>query len=196
MDFTNPLFLQYFLALAVVAAISVMLIRGSIRHLEDRITSFLQVEEDRENSIRSRERLVVAAALEGELKANHSKLEAFLLIYQEMLRNLKEPGRAPKYKQGGEIIHEKPALSRTIFDAYADRLELLGPHLAADLAHIYAGVEVDPEYKTLAPDLSADKAIRTVERIVEGAKDMMPAIEKSIGGLSVIVRDKQRAPTS
>lgn len=196
MDFTNPLFLQYFIALAVVATICVLVIRGSIKHLEERITSFLQVEEDRENSIRARERLVVAAALEGELKANHSKLEAFLLIYQEMLRNLKEPGRAPKYKQGGEIIHEKPALSRTIFDAYADRLDLLGPGIAGDLAHIYAGVDVDPEYKTLAPDLSPDKAIRTVERIVEGAKDMLAPIEKNIGALSVIVRDKQKTPIS
>lgn len=193
MNFTDPVFLQYALALCIVAALCVLIIKGSINRLEERISSFLQVEEERENSIRTRERLVIAAALEGELKANQSKLEAFLLIYQEMLRTLKEPGRAPKYKQGGEIIHEKPTLSRTIFDAYADRLELLGPGLAGDLSQIYAQVEVEPEYKTLAADLSPDKAIRVVERIVEGAKDMLAPIEKNIGALSVIVRDRQKA---
>ena len=173
MNFADPIFLQFALALAIAAAVIIVVLRGSMRQLEERITSFLQVEEERENSIRARERLVIAAALEGELKANQSKLEAFLLIYQEMLRNLKEPGRAPKYKQGGEIIHEKPALARTIFDAYADRLELLGPGIAGDL--------------------SPDKAIHVVERIVENAKDMMAPIEKSIGALSVIVRDRSKS---
>lgn len=192
-----PDFYLFVLVLAIsviiTAAIMWFFIRINFKKLEDRLQEFMQVEADREEQLRRRERLVVAAAFEGELLANRTKLEAFILIYQEMLRNLKEPGKAPKYKQGGEIIHERPALARTIFDAYAGRLDLLGVDMAGELSKIYGEVETDPAYKTLSADLSSDQALHVVERIVESAKNLIAPIEKTIAALRVIVRDKTRA---
>ncbi len=193
MDFTSPAFIQTAVVLVIAVMTMAFLLRHYTMRLEHRIEDFLKVENDREEDLRARERLVIAAALEGELMANQTKLEAFLLIYQELLRNLKEPGRAPKYKQGGEIIHDKPALSRTIFDAYATRLELVGPNVAGNLARIYADVDIEPEYKTLSPEMSPDQAIRMVEIIVENAKKLLDPVEKSIASLGVIVRDKRRS---
>lgn len=194
MPFSDPSLIYTVIALIFAVGIMALLLRHYTTRLERRIDDFLHVEQDREDELRARERLVIAAALEGELTANLSKIEAFLLIYTELLRSFKEPGRAPKYKSGGEIIHERPALARTIFDAYVDRLERLGPSLAGDLAGIYAQVEEDPEYKTLDADLSADAAIRTIERIVQNAKALKEPIEQSIAGLAVVVRDKKKRP--
>lgn len=191
-----PILPDLTLNLAVFAVVIILgtwlIARFYMKRLETRLQDFLQFENDREERLRKRERLVVAAAFEGELLANRTKLEAFILIYQEMLRNLKEPGKAPKYRQGGEIVHERPALARTIFDAYADRLDLLGPDMAGDLSRIYAEVETDPSYKTLSADLSTDQALHIVERIVESAKALIAPMEKTIAGLRVIVRDKAR----
>lgn len=159
--------------------------------LKDSILNIVSEDRAREDDLKSREKLVIAAAIEGELTSNQTKLQAFLVVYQEMLRNLKEPTRAPKYKQPGEIIHEKPALSRTIFDAYADKLVLLGETMARDLAKIYTDIDTDPAYKTLSDDLSTDQTIHIVERIVESAQSLNAPMEKAIGALGVIVRNRQ-----
>ncbi len=161
------------------------------KSLRTMVLSIVHEDRAREDDLKSREKLVIAAAIEGELSANQAKLQAFLVVYQEMLRNLKEPTRAPKYKQPGEIIHEKPALSRTIFDAYADKLVLLGETMARDLSKIYSDIVTDTAYKTLSDDLSTDQTIHIVERIVENAQTMNVPMEKAIGALGVIVRNRQ-----
>lgn len=161
------------------------------KNLKDTVLQIVTDDRKREDDLKSREKLVIAAAIEGELSANQAKLQAFLTVYQEMLRNLKEPTRAPKYKQPGEIIHEKPALSRTIFEAYADKLMLLGDNMTRELARIYTEIETDPPYKTLSDNLSTDQTIHIVERIVENAQNMNAPMEKAIGALGVIVRNRQ-----
>lgn len=178
-------------ATVLLTSLAVMFVMNIyFKGLKNFVTDVVQENRAREDDLKAREKLVIAAAIEGELTANQSKLQAFLVVYQEMLRNLKEPTRAPKYKQPGEIIHEKPALSRSIFDAYADKLALLGEVMARDLAHIYAEMETDPTYKTLSDDLSTDQTIHIVERIVENAQSLSAPMEKTIGALGVIVRNR------
>lgn len=183
-------------AILILVGLSVIAVLWVVIHfyhtrLYNRITTIVNQDRAREEDLALREKLVVAAALEGELIANQSKLQAFLVVYQEMLRNLKEPSRAPKYKQAGDIIHEKPALSRAIFDAYIEKLSLLGEGITKDLVQIYTQVESDPAYKTLSDELSTDQAIHIVERIVENANDMNKPMEKMIGALGVIVRNQK-----
>lgn len=161
------------------------------KSLKEAVLDIVNEDRLREDDLKSREKLVIAAAIEGELMSNQAKLQAFLTVYQEMIKNLKEPTRAPKYKQPGEVIHEKPALTRTIFEAYADKLVLLGESMARDLAKIYAEIETNPSYKTLTEDLSTDQTIHIVERIVESAQSLNGPIEKAIGALGVIARNRQ-----
>ncbi len=150
----------------------------------------------RQDHLREREKFVVAAMFEAEINANKIKLEAFLVIYEEMLRNLRDTVRQQRFRQTGEIIHEQPPLNRAVFDAYKDRMELLGPQLAADLTKIYSSIEPNPEYITLDPDLPIEKAIRKVEEIIEDAKGLIPPTDKALSGLSVIIRDRKKSALS
>lgn len=187
-----PFIIQTVATIAGVAVIMMMLNRRQMLEIEERIQKLFIEKETRENELRGRERVVIAASLESELLANKTKIEAFLLIYHELLRSLKDPGKAPKYKMGGEIVHEKPALARSIFDAYIAKLELFGPTIAGELAELYAQIEEDPEYITLNPDLNTDQAINMVERIVTNAKNLLDPIERNIGALNVIIRSKKK----
>lgn len=145
----------------------------------------------REKQLKEREKYVIAAALEQEVHSNRAKLDAFLVIYEELLKSLRDPGRTPKYQRAGDIIHEKPALTRTVYDAHVDKLDLLGPQLASDLASLYAMVTPNPDYKTLEPELPIEKAREQVDRIIRGAERLIEPMDKTSGALSVIVRDKR-----
>lgn len=189
---TIPFIVQTLIIIAAIVGTMIMLNRQQTRQFEGKIQSLLAEKDARENELRTRERVVIAASLESEMLANKTKIEAFLLIYQELLRSLKDPGKAPKYKLGGEIVHEKPALSRNIFDAYIARLELFGPTIAGELAELYAQIEEDPEYITLTPDMNTDVAINMVERIVTNAKNLLDPLERNMGALNVIIRSKKK----
>lgn len=187
-----PFFIQTAIIIGVILPAMFALNKRHVRDIDAKIAEFFAEKDAREGELRARERLVIAASMESELLANKTKIEAFLLIYQELLRSLRDPGKAPKYKLGGEIVHEKPALSRNIFDAYISRLELFGPTIAGELSQLYAQIEEDPEYKTLNPEMSQDQAINMVESIVLNAKNLLEPLEKNIGALNVIIRTKKR----
>lgn len=150
----------------------------------------------RQDQLHEREKFVVAAMFEAELNANRIKLEAFLVIYEEMLRNLRDAVRQQRFRQTGEIVHEQPPLNRAVFDAYKDKMELLGPQLAADITKIYSVIEPNPEYITLEPGLPIERAIQKVEGIIDDAKNLMPPTDKALSGLSVIIRDRGKEALS
>ncbi|NBX66948.1 MAG: hypothetical protein EBQ96_08135 [Proteobacteria bacterium] len=147
----------------------------------------------RERQLKEREKYVIASALEGELHTNRAKLDAFLTIYEELLKSLRDPSKKPKYQRAGDIIHEKPALSRTVYDSHIDKLDILGPQLSTELANLYANIEASPDYKTLEPELPIEKARETVDKIIKSATKMADPMDKMIGALAVIVRDKRGA---
>ncbi|MBU6235561.1 MAG: hypothetical protein KGQ41_06930, partial [Alphaproteobacteria bacterium] len=68
----------------------------------------------RERQLKEREKYVIASAIEAEINTNRAKLDAFLTIYEELLKSLRDPSKKPKYQRAGDIIHEKPALARTV----------------------------------------------------------------------------------
>lgn len=145
----------------------------------------------RERQLKEREKYVIAAALENELVTNRAKLDAFLVIYEELLKTLRDPSRTPKYQRAGDIVHEKPALVRDAFDAHVDKLDLLGPQLSAELATLYAGFTTHPDYRTLEPEVPIEKAREAVDRIVRNAEKLIEPLDKVTGALSVILRDRR-----
>ena len=144
----------------------------------------------REKSLKDRERFVISASLEGELRTNHAKLDAFLIIYDEMLKNLKDPSKTPKYKQGGDVIHEKPALARSVYDSNLDKLDLLGPQMVGDLTDLYVSIDANPDYITLEPEMPIEQVIQIVQKIVTDAQRLLEPTEQLSSGLGIIVREK------
>lgn len=137
-----------------------------------------------EASLRTREKLVLASALEGELMDNKSKLEAYIAIYRELLSSLKDPAKTPRYQQGGDLVHKHPALGRAIFDANADKLNLLDLKLASDISKLYVTFRSDAEYTNLDPSLPLETAVRMVEMVIQDAEKLMPKIDGLIERLS------------
>ena len=147
----------------------------------------------RERALKEREKYVIASALEAELMTNRAKLDAFLVIYEELLKSLRDPSKTPKYQRAGDIIHEKPALTRSVYDSHVDKMELLGPQIATDLSNLYQYILPNPDYRTLEPEIPVEKAREIVDRIVRNAEKLLEPLDKVAGALSVIVRDKRGA---
>lgn len=181
------LFLLTFICLAL------MLLKGmrDIAHLQKHQISGAQ---RREKQAKERDKYVLAAALDAELKNNRAKLDAFLGIYSEQIRGLRDPSKTPKYKRGGDVIHEKPALSRTAYDSHIDKLPLLGPQLAADISLLYSQIDANPEYKTLEPEMPVEKVLEAVDKIVRNAEKLGDPMDKISGALNVMLRDRTPSP--
>lgn len=126
----------------------------------------------RERALKDKERSIVATMLNSEIRANKSKIDAYLIVYEEMLVGLKNPERQPKYKKAGDIVQKQPALDRAVFDGNADKLDALGDRLSSAVIHFYARIKSKPDYMTLEPDTPLEEAIAMVEKGVAGAKRM------------------------
>lgn len=145
----------------------------------------------RERQLKEREKHVIASALEGEINTNRAKLDAFLVIYEELLKSLRDPTKKPKYQRAGDIVHEKPTLSRTVYDAHIDKIVLLGPQIAADLSSLYAMIDPSPDYRTLEPEVPIEKARDIVDRILRNATKIAEPMDRAIAALGIIMRDKR-----
>lgn len=126
----------------------------------------------KERQIRDKERFVIAAMLDAEVRENKSKIEAYLTVYEEVLRDLNDPTRTPKYKVSGDIIQKQPALGRSVFDGNTDRLDLMGQYLASDIIHYFARIKTVPDYIDLEPETQIEEARRIVTTAVDGAKKL------------------------
>lgn len=124
----------------------------------------------KERQLKVQERQLVASMLDAELRANKSKIEAYLLIYGEMLKTVKDRTKAPSYTRTGDIVQMQPALDRSVFDRNTDKMDLLGRRLASEVIHFYARIKTNPDYINLEPDTPVDTAREHVERAVANAK--------------------------
>lgn len=134
----------------------------------------------KQNKLRAKERELVAIMLNSELHTNHSKLEAFLVIYEELLANLKDVSIEHKYRKSGEIVRSAPALDRYIFDGNTDKLDILGQRLAEDVIGFYSHVQTNPAFNNLEPEMEHAEAIQTVENVIKNAKDLRNQLESLI----------------
>ncbi len=141
-----------------------------------------------EESVQKREKAVLASSLAGELTENKIKCEAFITIYNELLRNLRDSDKKAQYEEAGDFIHQRPPLSRSIFDANVEKLSVFGSKLAGDIAQVYAAVRQDPEYFNLEADMPRPSAIRMVEMVLDDAQKTLEPMDPVIAALNVIVR--------
>lgn len=143
----------------------------------------------KERNLRNKERGIVAMMLDSELKANKAKIEAYLVVYDEMLRALEDPERIPKYKKAGDIVQKQPALDRVVFDRNTDKLDILGDRLSSQIIHFYARIKSNPDYINIEPDMSLEQVISIVKKAIDRAGRMNKIVERllnlfSEGGLA------------
>ena len=136
----------------------------------------------RERSLKEKEKLVVASMIYSEIKENKSKIEAYLVVYEEMLREISDETKAFAYQKTGEVIQKQPALGRVVFDANTDKVDLFGEELASNLVHYYARIKTNPDYIEIAPDASVKE--------VQGIMLTVVANAKKIDGISVALLEK------
>lgn len=151
----------------------------------------LRLQQRNEGNLKKREKAVLAASMAGELTENKIKCEAFITIYNELLRNLRDTKQPAHYEETGDYIHQRPSLSRAIFDANVDRISIFGPKLAGEIAATYAGIKQESEYWNLEKNMPRSTAIRMVEMVLEDAQKTMEPLDSVISGLNIIVRDSQ-----
>lgn len=168
--------------------VSLILIVGFM-NLKQALDKQVNFERRRQKILISREKAVLAASLIGEINENKNKCEAFVTIYAEMLRNLRDDTRKPSYQQTGDFVHKTPALSRAVYDSNIANLSMLDPVVATKLSEVYAMIETDPEYLSLEPDLPLDTAVRLVEMVVKNAEATHRVLNDLVPSLEVVVRN-------
>jgi hypothetical protein len=152
------------------------------KHTEDK-----QRQDDQH--MQRRERLILASALAGELTENKIKCEAFITIYSELLRNLRETDRKALYEDTGDFIHQYPPLSRKVFEANIEKIGMLGMKLATDVTNAYSPIRNDSEYFTLDATMPRANAVRMVEMVLDDAQRTLEPLDTTVSALNMIVRD-------
>ncbi len=174
------------------ALLSLIMIWG-FRKVSKSVDRQAYFERKRQKILVGREKAVLAASLMGEINENKNKCEAFITIYSEMLRGLRDDSRKPSYQQTGDFVHKSPSLSRFIYDSNLVNMTMLEAGLVTELAEIYSIIETDPEYLSLDPDMPLETAVRLVEMIVKNAESVIGALSKVHPSLEIVVRNAPKA---
>lgn len=182
------------LALPLLAGLLIgMGLAARIGRLEKYIRETIGESEARKQVLREQERFVVASMIENELSANKGKLEAFIIIYNDLLKSLRQ-SKEHRYQVNGEIVHDAPLLERNVFENNINRLEMLGAGMAGEIVGIYGHIQSNPNYTTLDASVPLDEAILKVQKVVSDAESLIPRMDKIIQSLHVTIRDKQARP--
>ena len=99
----------FIVILAAVGILSFIIMRGFEKVIDAQNRNIDMM--GRERKLKNKERSVVASMLDSEIKANKSKIEAYLVVYEEMLADMNNPQRQPKYKKAGDIVQKQPLWS-------------------------------------------------------------------------------------
>ena len=156
--------------LAAFGVLSIIIMRGFEKVIDAQNRNIDML--GRERRLKNKERAVVASMLDSEIKANKSKIEAYLVVYEEMLADIQNPQRQPKYKKAGDILQSQPALDRSVFDRNTDKLDILGDQLSSEVIHFYARIKTKPDYINLEPDMPLEEATALVEKGIHNARRM------------------------
>ncbi len=141
----------------------------------------------REEDLHTQERSILATMLETELRANKTKAEAFLIMYNGQLEKLRNADiGSATYRRAGDVVYAGPALQRVIFDKVADRVNLLGPAEARALIAFYKGLPPKPEYTTLTPTMPVAEAETILEAAITQGRAINMRLDNLIKMLEVI----------
>jgi len=140
----------------------------------------------KEKDLLLREKALLAVSLEHELQDNKSKVEAFLSVYNEKLKILRDPSIENKYQQSGDMIGSAPVLNKTCFEDNADNLSVFGMRMSAEIAKVYGYLDSDPPYINLDVTMELSEAIKTVDQVVAHAQSLIPHIDYVLDRLALI----------
>ncbi len=150
----------------------------------------------KEAMLQNRERHVLISTFEGELTENKNKIEAFLVIYGDMLRGLQDSNEVPKYQQGGDIVQKHPTFGRAVFEANVSKLSLLDIKLAGQISKLYAAMPKEQEYINLEPSVPLETAVKLVEKVLKEAETLVEPINNVILGLQASTAKKKEAASA
>jgi endonuclease YncB( thermonuclease family) len=185
-------FILFICIIAAFIVLSIIIMRGFQKVIEAQNQNVEMMSKERK--LRDKERGIVAVMLDSELKANKAKIEAYRVVYEEMLKSLKDPDRPPKYKKAGDIIQKQPALARQVFDRNTDKLDMLGARLSSEVIHFYARIKSTPDYINLEPSTPLEEAVAMLEKSLEGARrldDLAGRLLESFTSGGIISEDFQ-----
>ena len=151
-----------------VAILSVYIMRGFGRVVDLQNQSLDLAAKER--TLKEKEKFIIASLIHAEVRENKPKIDAYLMIYEEMLRDFADPSRAPKCMQTGEVMQKQPAMSREVFDGNTGRLDLFSEHLSSDIIHYYARIKTNPDYIEITTDMQVEEARRIITSCVDNAK--------------------------
>jgi len=164
---------------------AIIMLRFMGRFSQSQSSENLQAER-KEALLQSRERQVLVTTLEGELTENKNKIEAFLVIYGDLLKTLNDPLQTPKYQQVGDIVQKHPSYSKTVFEANVSKLSLLDIKLAGHLSKLYSAMPKEQEYINLDQNVPLDTAVKLVEKVLQDAQELL-------GPIAQVIRELQEA---
>lgn len=167
----------------------ILIMMAGMYHLIGMQRQVMERGKSEEHAAQKRTRIALATALTGELTDNKIKCEAFITIYTELLRNLRDTGTKALYEETGDFIHQHPPLSRKVFDANVEKIALLGNKLASDVTGSYSGVRTEADYFTLETTTPRASAIRMIEMVLDNAQRILEPLESTIAALNMIIRD-------
>ena len=126
----------------------------------------------KERSLKDKEKYIIASMIDAEVKANKAKIEAYIMVYDEVFQRLDNQGITPTYKKTGEIIQKQPALDRSVFDGNTHKLDSFEPRLISDIIHYYARIKTVPDYVDITPDIPQDEVIQIISTVIENANKL------------------------
>ncbi len=185
-------FILFIFIVAAFAVLSIIIMRGFKQVIDAQKSSLNILEKERQ--LKNKERSIVATMFDSELKANKSKIEAYLVVYEETLAALRDPERTPKYKKAGDIVQLQPALNRGIFDRNTNRLDILGRKLSSALIHFYARIKTNPDYENLEPTTPLEEAVQVLEKAVKSAQRLNRLADDLINGFEESGVTEERNP--
>lgn len=126
----------------------------------------------KERALKNKEKYIVASIIDAEIKANKSKIDAYIMVYEEVLQRLDNQDITPKYQKTGEIIQKQPVLDRSVFDGNTDKLDSFGARLASGVIHYYARIKTVPDYVEITPDMPQNEVVKILKTVVGNAQKM------------------------
>lgn len=175
-------FILFVLIVGAFSALSIFIMRGFQKIIDAQNKNMDMA--NKERALKEKEREIFANMLDAEIKANKSKIEAYIIVYDEMLSSLQNPESPPRYQTVGDIVQKQPALSRAIFDKNTDKLDFVGNELSSEIIHFYARIKTNAEYVNLEPDMPLEEAQEIVEAALKNAKRLDKASDRIIDNFS------------
>lgn len=171
------------LALIALAA------RQGFRNMIKRQEMEFKETREKEEALLRREKLVLASAIEGELSENKVKIEAFLTIYHDLLKELQDETVTPKYQRsGGDLIHKHPALNRTVFEGSISKLSALDMQLASTLSKLYAYIHAEPDYITIDSKMPHSDVLALMQKTIQTTEALIPQIDFALEQLTSMIQ--------